>query len=79
MQPQETPDVQYSRWNERNQDEVSVNTSNVEVSTWRRVHVLLCTGRIGIAMKVVAGLALFWIIFIIGYVTGYYVHKCKKA
>ncbi|KAG8568711.1 hypothetical protein GDO81_014118 [Engystomops pustulosus] len=79
MQSQETPGVQYSRWNDRNQDEVSVNTSNVEVSTWRRMNNLLCTGKIGIAMKVVAGLALFWIIFIIGYVTGYYVHKCKKV
>uniref|UniRef100_A0A8C5Q645 Uncharacterized protein n=1 Tax=Leptobrachium leishanense TaxID=445787 RepID=A0A8C5Q645_9ANUR len=78
MQTQEAPAVQYSRWNDQNQDEVSVTTSSSEVSTWKRVWHLLCTGRIGIAMKVFGGLALFWIIFIIGYVTGYYVHKCKQ-
>ncbi|XP_053307364.1 small integral membrane protein 1 [Spea bombifrons] len=78
MQPQGTPDVQYSRWNDSNQDEVSVNTTHLEVPTWRRVYNMLCTGKIGIAMKVIGGLALFWIIFIIGYVTGYYVHKCKQ-
>lgn len=37
----------------------------------------LCTGKLGLAMKVLGGLALFWVIFILGYVTGYYVHKCK--
>ncbi|XP_075046091.1 small integral membrane protein 1 [Mixophyes fleayi] len=78
MQTQETPGVQYSRWNDRNQEEISVNLSNAETPAWRRVYNVLCTGKIGIAMKVVGGLALFWIIFIIGYVTGYYVHKCKK-
>ncbi|KAM8927438.1 small integral membrane protein 1 [Pelodytes ibericus] len=78
MQPQEAPGVQYSRWNNQNQDEVSVNTSSTEVPTWRRLYNMLCTGRIGIVMKLLGGLALFWIIFIIGYVTGYYVHKCKQ-
>jgi len=28
-------------------------------------------------MKVLGGVALFWVVFILGYVTGYYVHKCK--
>ncbi|XP_053545856.1 small integral membrane protein 1 [Bombina bombina] len=78
MQPQETPGVQYSRWNDNNQDEVSINTSSTGAPTWRRVYNVLCTGKIGVALKVVGGLALFWIIFIIGYVTGYYVHKCKQ-
>ncbi|MEE6483736.1 hypothetical protein FKM82_013643 [Ascaphus truei] len=78
MQPQETAGVQYSRWNESNQDEVSMNTSSTTAPAWRRVYNMMCTGKIGIAVKVIGGLALFWIIFIIGYVTGYYVHKCKQ-
>ncbi|OCT72769.1 hypothetical protein XELAEV_18035751mg [Xenopus laevis] len=72
MQPQESIGVQYSRWNENNQDQVSVNTNTTEAPVWRRVYTILCTGKLGIAMKV-AG-----IIFIIGYVTGYSVHKCKQ-
>ncbi|XP_068098839.1 small integral membrane protein 1 [Hyperolius riggenbachi] len=79
MEPQEAPGVQYSRWNDSNQDEVSVNTSNSEMPAWKRAYNVLCTGKLGIVMKVLGGLALFWIIFIIGYVTGYYVHKCKKV
>lgn len=43
----------------------------------RRICRKLCTGKLGIAMKVLGGVALFWAIFILGYVTGYYVHKCK--
>ncbi|KAM4651337.1 small integral membrane protein 1 [Discoglossus pictus] len=78
MQSQESASVEYSRWNESNQDGVSVNTSSTVTPTWRRVYNVLCTGKVGIALKVVGGLALFWIIFIIGYVTGYYVHKCKQ-
>ncbi|OCT70648.1 small integral membrane protein 1 [Xenopus laevis] len=78
MQPQESTGVQYSRWNENNQDQVSVNTSNTDAPAWRRVYTTLCTRNLAIAMKVVGGFALFWIILILGYVTGYYVHKCKQ-
>ncbi|KAG8434259.1 hypothetical protein GDO86_012582 [Hymenochirus boettgeri] len=78
MQPHETSGVQYSRWNENSQDQVNVNPSATVFPTWRRFYTMLCTGKIGIAMKVFGGLALFWIIFIIGYVTGYFVHKCKQ-
>ncbi|XP_030041516.1 small integral membrane protein 1 [Microcaecilia unicolor] len=76
MQPQEGSGVQYSRWNNSAQDEVSVNTST-QGTAWNRFYTTLCTGRIGIAVKVLGGITLFWIIFIIGYVTGYYIHKCK--
>ncbi|XP_014345360.1 small integral membrane protein 1 [Latimeria chalumnae] len=76
MQPQET-DVQYSRWNENNQDEVSISVSATETSSYSRLYSKMCTGKMGIAVKVIGGIAAFWIIFIIGYVTGYYVHKCK--
>uniref|UniRef100_A0A8D0GTE2 Uncharacterized protein n=1 Tax=Sphenodon punctatus TaxID=8508 RepID=A0A8D0GTE2_SPHPU len=42
-----------------------------------RLYSKLCTGKIGIAVKVIGGNLLFWTVFVIGYVTGYYVHKCK--
>ncbi|XP_029433919.1 small integral membrane protein 1 [Rhinatrema bivittatum] len=76
MQPQEGAGVQYSRWNNSTQDEVSVTTAT-ELTAWNRLYATLCTGRVGIAVKVLGGLLAFWIIFIIGYVTGYYIHKCK--
>lgn len=37
----------------------------------------LCSGKLGVTMKVLGGLVLFWAIFTLGYVTGYFVHKCK--
>ncbi|XP_005298497.1 small integral membrane protein 1 [Chrysemys picta bellii] len=76
MQPQDAG-VQYSRWNDSGRDEVSVNTSTAEVSGSKRIYTKLCTGKIGIAVKVIGGNILFWTVFVIGYVTGYYVHKCK--
>uniref|UniRef100_A0A8C9K6E1 Small integral membrane protein 1 (Vel blood group) n=1 Tax=Panthera tigris altaica TaxID=74533 RepID=A0A8C9K6E1_PANTA len=42
-----------------------------------RISRKLCSGKLGIALKVLGGVALFWAVFILGYVTGYYVHKCK--
>ncbi|KAI5252920.1 Coiled-Coil Domain-Containing Protein 27 [Manis pentadactyla] len=78
MQPQESS-VPYSKWDPSSQDEVSVVavSSTEEASRWKRVSQKLCSGTCGIAMKVLGGVALFWVIFILGYVTGYYVHKCK--
>ncbi|KAM7323852.1 small integral membrane protein 1 [Alexandromys fortis] len=78
MQPQESG-VRYSRWDDSNRDEVSMTamSSTEEPSCYRRLSQKLCSGKLGIAMKVLGGVALFWIIFILGYVTGYYVHKCK--
>ncbi|KAM9674162.1 small integral membrane protein 1-like [Trichechus inunguis] len=78
MQPQEST-VQYSRWKESGQDEVSVVavSNNEAASCSERVCRKLCTGKLGITMEVVGGVALFWAVFILGYVTGYYVHKCK--
>ncbi|XP_008066929.1 small integral membrane protein 1 [Carlito syrichta] len=71
--------VHYSRWDDSSRDEVSVAamSSTEEASCCQRLSRKLCTGRLGIAMKVLGGVALFWVIFILGYVTGYYVHKCK--
>ncbi|EHB18895.1 hypothetical protein GW7_14664 [Heterocephalus glaber] len=70
--------VHYSRWEDNSQDEVSVAAvSSTEASGCKAVFRKLCTGKLGIAVKVLGGVALFWAIFILGYVTGYYVHKCK--
>ncbi|XP_006871804.1 PREDICTED: small integral membrane protein 1 [Chrysochloris asiatica] len=78
MQPQERA-IQYSRWKDDSQDEVNMvdMSDNEGASLCQRVYQKLCTGKLGIAVKVVGGVALFWVIFILGYVTGYYVHKCK--
>ncbi|KAK7817275.1 hypothetical protein U0070_004412 [Myodes glareolus] len=78
MQSQESG-VRYSRWDNSSRDEVSMTamSSTEEPSCYRRLSQKLCSGKLGIAMKVLGGVALFWIIFILGYVTGYYVHKCK--
>ncbi|XP_048417541.1 small integral membrane protein 1 [Stegostoma tigrinum] len=70
-------DVQYSRWNDNAQDQITISISAIEASGCKRIYNKLCTGKLGIVMKVLGGIAVFWIIFIIGYVTGYYVHKCK--
>ncbi|MBZ3873854.1 Small integral membrane protein 1 [Sciurus carolinensis] len=78
MQPPESS-VHYSKWDDSSRDEVSMAavSSTEEASCSRRIARKLCTGKLGKAMKVLGGVALFWVIFILGYVTGYYVHKCK--
>ncbi|KAL2773452.1 small integral membrane protein 1 [Daubentonia madagascariensis] len=78
MQPPESG-VYYSRWDDSSPDEVSVAavSSTEEASCCQRTSQKLCQGKLGIAMKVLGGVVLFWVIFILGYVTGYYVHKCK--
>ncbi|XP_007956417.1 small integral membrane protein 1-like [Orycteropus afer afer] len=78
MQPQDSG-VQYSRWKDSSRDEVNVVAvaNSGEASRCERVCRKLCTGKLGITMKVLGGVALFWVVFILGYVTGYYVHKCK--
>ncbi|XP_051895450.1 small integral membrane protein 1 [Pristis pectinata] len=70
-------DVQYSRWNDNAHEQVTISVSAIEASGCKRVYNKLCTGRLGIAMKGLGGMATFVIIFIIGYMTGYYVHRCK--
>nr|XP_004657762.2 small integral membrane protein 1 isoform X2 [Jaculus jaculus]XP_045005478.1 small integral membrane protein 1 isoform X2 [Jaculus jaculus]XP_045005479.1 small integral membrane protein 1 isoform X2 [Jaculus jaculus]XP_045005480.1 small integral membrane protein 1 isoform X2 [Jaculus jaculus] len=71
--------VHYSRWDDSSRDEVSMAamSGTEETSCYRRISQKLCTGKLGIAMKVLGGVAFFWITYILGYVTGYYVHKCK--
>ncbi|XP_036203810.1 small integral membrane protein 1 [Myotis myotis] len=73
MEPQD-PSVQYSRW-----DEVRVGaaSSPEEAPCCERLSRKLCSGRLGVTMRMLGGVALFWVIFILGYVAGYLVHKCK--
>ncbi|XP_029803992.1 small integral membrane protein 1 [Suricata suricatta] len=72
--------VHYCRWDDSGRDEVHVAAAapmEEEASSWGRISRKLCSGKLGITMKVLGGVALFWAVFILGYVTGYYVHKCK--
>uniref|UniRef100_A0A665X7A7 Small integral membrane protein 1 n=1 Tax=Echeneis naucrates TaxID=173247 RepID=A0A665X7A7_ECHNA len=66
MDPNTTGTVQYDRWNEDN-----INM-NVETSLHNRI----CVGNTGIVMKTAGALAALVSIYIIGYVTGYYIHRC---
>uniref|UniRef100_A0A3Q1BPV3 Small integral membrane protein 1 n=1 Tax=Amphiprion ocellaris TaxID=80972 RepID=A0A3Q1BPV3_AMPOC len=66
VEPTGTGSVQYDRWNEDN-----INM-NVEASIYNRA----CTGNTGILVKAAAAIVGAVLIFVIGYVTGYYVHRC---
>ncbi|XP_015999851.2 small integral membrane protein 1 [Rousettus aegyptiacus] len=71
--------VQDSRWDGSGWDEVSVAaaSSTGEASSWKRLSRKLCSGKLGAAMKLLGRVAPFWAVFILGHVTGYFVHKCK--
>ncbi|KAI2661731.1 small integral membrane 1 [Labeo rohita] len=71
MEPNETS-VQYNRWNEDNLNMQVPHSQSRLTGLYNR----LCTGRLGIVMKVAISLTLMVVIFIVGYVTGYYVHRC---
>uniref|UniRef100_A0AAQ6IIK0 Small integral membrane protein 1 n=1 Tax=Anabas testudineus TaxID=64144 RepID=A0AAQ6IIK0_ANATE len=64
--------VHYDRWNE---DNINMNVEATQ-STTMRIYNRLCIGKTGIAVKTAGALAAFVSIYIIGYVTGYYVHRC---
>ncbi|KAF7648580.1 hypothetical protein LDENG_00154340 [Lucifuga dentata] len=64
--------VQYDRWDEEN---ISVNVEASQ-STAMRMYSRVCTGSIGVVIKAAGALAALVSIYIIGYVTGYYVHRC---
>ncbi|XP_061552554.1 small integral membrane protein 1 [Phycodurus eques] len=64
--------VQYDRWNE---DNINMNVEASQ-STVTKLYNRMCTGNTGIAVKAAAALAALVSVYIIGYVTGYYVHKC---
>ncbi|GAA6223470.1 small integral membrane protein 1 [Lates japonicus] len=64
--------VQYDRWNE---DNINMNVEASQ-STVMRLYNRVCVGSTGMAVKVAGALAALVSIYIIGYVTGYYVHRC---
>uniref|UniRef100_A0A3B4XYA4 Small integral membrane protein 1 n=1 Tax=Seriola lalandi dorsalis TaxID=1841481 RepID=A0A3B4XYA4_SERLL len=72
MEPNSAGCVQYDRWNENN---VNVNVEASQ-STVMRFYYRVCVGSTGIAMKAAGALAALVSIYIIGYVTGYYIHRC---
>ncbi|XP_061590861.1 small integral membrane protein 1 [Cololabis saira] len=73
MDPNNPGGVEYNnRWNNEN-----INM-NVEASQplQTRIYNTLCTGTTGLAAKIAGGVAVLVVIYVIGYTTGYYVHRC---
>uniref|UniRef100_A0A3B5A981 Small integral membrane protein 1 (Vel blood group) n=1 Tax=Stegastes partitus TaxID=144197 RepID=A0A3B5A981_9TELE len=76
MEPNGTGSVQYDRWNE---DNINMNVESRLCLTFSHIYRIrntMCTGPTGIAVKVVGALVATVLVFIIGYVAGYYVHRC---
>ncbi|KAG7520667.1 hypothetical protein JOB18_033796 [Solea senegalensis] len=65
--------VQYDRWNE---DDINMNVETSQ-SAVMRLYVRICAGSHGTAVKTAGSLAALVSIYIIGYVTGYYIHRCS--
>uniref|UniRef100_A0A8D0CMG0 Small integral membrane protein 1 n=1 Tax=Sander lucioperca TaxID=283035 RepID=A0A8D0CMG0_SANLU len=64
--------VQYDRWNE---DNINMKVDAPQ-STVMRIYDTVCNGSYGVAVKAAGALAALVSIYVIGYVTGYYVHRC---
>lgn len=64
--------VQFQRWNE---DNINMNVEGSQ-STPTRIYNRFCVGTTGIILKAAAALVALVVIYILGYVTGYYVHRC---
>uniref|UniRef100_A0A671UEN4 Small integral membrane protein 1 n=1 Tax=Sparus aurata TaxID=8175 RepID=A0A671UEN4_SPAAU len=67
-----TGSVQYDRWNE---DNINMSVEGSQ-STMTRIYNRLCVGSTGIAVKAAGALAALVSMYIIGYATGYYIHRC---
>ncbi|KAM9789421.1 small integral membrane protein 1 [Neosynchiropus ocellatus] len=72
MESEQPNGVHYERWND---DNIKLQVEPSE-SAMQRVYSRACVGRTGIFVKTAGCLAALVAIYIIGYVTGYYVHKC---
>ena len=72
MEPSRTESVQYDRWNE---DNINMNVAASQ-STMTRIYNTVCVGSTGVIVKTAGALAALVSIYIIGYATGYYVHRC---
>ncbi|KAG7226912.1 hypothetical protein INR49_022207 [Caranx melampygus] len=68
MEPSRDGTVRYDRWNE---DDINMNVETSQSTVMRA-----CGGNTGIAMRTAGALAALVSIYIIGYVTGYYIHRC---
>ncbi|KAL7884757.1 hypothetical protein AOLI_G00075270 [Acnodon oligacanthus] len=64
--------VQYNRWND---DNINVNVAASQTNL-NGIYNKMCTGQLGIAVRVAGSLAVMAAMYIVGYITGYYVHKC---
>ncbi|XP_029291809.1 small integral membrane protein 1 [Cottoperca gobio] len=64
--------VQYDRWNE---DNINMHVDPPQ-STVKRIYNTVCSGNSGKVVKIAGALAALVSIYILGYVTGYYVHRC---
>ncbi|XP_072304653.1 small integral membrane protein 1 [Eucyclogobius newberryi] len=64
--------VQYDRWNE---DNINVDVEAGQ-TTMSRMYSRVCVGTAGITVKAAGALAALISLYILGYVTGFYVHKC---
>ncbi|XP_054464588.1 small integral membrane protein 1 [Anoplopoma fimbria] len=64
--------VQYDRWNEEN---INMNVEASQ-STAMRIYDRVCNGSMGVVVKAAGALVALASVYILGYVTGYYVHKC---
>ncbi|XP_068454238.1 small integral membrane protein 1 [Clinocottus analis] len=63
--------VHYGRWND---DNINMNVEASQ-STAMRIYNRVCTGSLGVAVKAAGALAALVSVYVIGYVTGYYVHR----
>ncbi|KAM8864175.1 small integral membrane protein 1 [Spinachia spinachia] len=66
--------VQYDRWNE---DNINMNVEPPQ-SPVIRIYNRVCNGSTGVAVKAAGALAALVFVYIMGYITGYYVHKCSS-
>uniref|UniRef100_A0A3Q4N7N9 Small integral membrane protein 1-like n=1 Tax=Neolamprologus brichardi TaxID=32507 RepID=A0A3Q4N7N9_NEOBR len=64
--------VQYDRWNE---DNINMNVEASQ-SSLRRICNSMCVGSTGIVVKAAGAVAALVAVYILGYVTGYYIHRC---
>ncbi|CAG6021149.1 small integral membrane protein 1 [Menidia menidia] len=73
MESNSAGSVQYDRWNE---DNINMNVEASQ-STWRRLYSRVCVGNTGTVVKAAGAGAALVSVYIIGYVTGYYIHRCS--
>lgn len=64
--------VQYDRWND---DNINMDVE-ADQTILTRMYSRVCVGSAGVVVKAAGALAALISLYILGYVTGYYVHKC---